>query len=60
MEHNSWKILIADKALFFNKDKQRYCLIAPRYFSFVLQNCPALLTTILSNSSDNTLPRSNI
>jgi hypothetical protein len=31
MEHNSWKILIDDKTLFFNKDKQRYCLIAPRY-----------------------------
>jgi hypothetical protein len=33
MEHSNWKILIADKALFFNKDKQRYCLIAPRYLT---------------------------
>jgi hypothetical protein len=31
IEHNNWKTLIADKALFFNKDKQRYCLTASRY-----------------------------
>lgn len=33
MEHKSWKTLIADMALFFNKDKQRYCLIASRYLN---------------------------
>lgn len=31
MEHNNWKTLIVDKALFFNNDKQRYCLTASRY-----------------------------
>lgn len=30
IEQSSWKILITDNALFFNSDKQRYCLIAPR------------------------------
>lgn len=29
IEHRSWKILVDERALFFNIDKQRYCLIAP-------------------------------
>jgi len=27
IEHRSWKIVITDKALFFNKDKHKNCLI---------------------------------
>jgi len=30
MEHQSWKMFIVDRTLFFNNDKQRYYLMALR------------------------------
>jgi hypothetical protein len=30
MEQDNWKIFISDDALFFSRERHRYCLMAPR------------------------------
>lgn len=44
IEHWSWKIAITDNALFFNNDKQRYCLIALRNLHHVNKILTKLIT----------------